>query len=109
MSLNSSLVDDEPPTVQCSDFTESAPIGSGGIQVNFPVPIATDNSGTVNLVSSTSSPGDFFVTGTTLVAYFYSDPSGNTAQCSFNVVVVEGKINKLPSSPIVKAYLTISV
>ncbi|XP_071824324.1 uncharacterized protein [Apostichopus japonicus] len=82
-------VDDEPPQVVCIDFTAVAPINSGGIVVDFPAPTATDNSGTASVVSSTATPGVFFRTGDTTVTYIFSDPSGNSAQCSFVVTVEE--------------------
>ncbi|KAJ8038333.1 Hyalin [Holothuria leucospilota] len=82
-------VDNIPPTLQCDDTTESAPGGSGGMSVIFSEPIVTDNSGTVIVLFQSASPGDFFMTGTTEVTYIYADPSGNTGQCVFNVIVTE--------------------
>ncbi|PIK52768.1 hypothetical protein BSL78_10343 [Apostichopus japonicus] len=87
-------VDDEPPQVVCIDFTAVAPINSGGIVVDFPAPTATDNSGTASVVSSTATPGVFFRTGDTTVTYIFSDPSGNSAQCSFVVTVEESEYIK---------------
>ncbi|XP_071823795.1 uncharacterized protein [Apostichopus japonicus] len=82
-------VDDEPPQIVCIDFTAVAPINSGGIAVDFPEPTATDNSGIASVVSSTVTPGVFFRTGDTTVTYIFSDPSGNSAPCSFVVTVEE--------------------
>ena len=45
-----------------------------------------DYSGFVT-VTSTSSPNDTFSIGSTEVSYTAIDPSGNTAQCNFTVIV----------------------
>ncbi len=54
-------------------------------------PTATDNSGVVTLSQRTHAPGSFFVVGTTAVTYTYVDGSGNSAQCTFDVRVIERK------------------
>ena len=53
---------------------------------------ATDNSGVVNRVSRSHSPGGFFTPGRTEVVYVFEDPSGNSVRCSLFVTVDEGKI-----------------
>ena len=69
----------------------------GGTIVTWIEPIATDNSGIVSLQSKTRAPGQFFVVGSTPVVYIFVDGNGNTAECTFNVIVTEGKSNALSS------------
>lgn len=85
------LVDTRPPDISGpDDMTVTIPLNQGGTNVNFVPPTATDNSGTVTLVSSSHNPGDYFQTGTTTVTYIFRDPTGNTSPYSFDVVVQEG-------------------
>ena len=76
--------------VQCpADVASVIPIGFTGTTVTWDPPIVSDDSGMTNLVSVTRSPGDYFTVGMTDVTYTYSDNNGNTASCTFQVVVVE--------------------
>ena len=76
--------DSEDPVISCPGtvFAGCDPV------VNYPVPTATDNCPgvTVSLVSGPPSGGTFS-TGTTTVTYEATDASGNTASCSFDVVL----------------------
>ena len=54
--------------------------------VSWTAPTATDNSGTQTLTSD-YNPGDSFPIGTTTVTYTSTDAAGNTATCSFDVIV----------------------
>ncbi|XP_070550048.1 hyalin-like [Ptychodera flava] len=56
------------------------------VQVSWILPNASDNSGTV-LVSGSHEPGTEFTVGITTVSYEAEDPTGNTANCEFNVTV----------------------
>ena len=61
-------------------------------QVTWQEPSAIDNSGTATLQSQTHQPGQTFPMGPTDVTYIFTDPSGNTVDCSFTVTVTrEGK------------------
>ncbi|XP_072172386.1 uncharacterized protein [Diadema setosum] len=84
-------VDSTPPTVNVNNgnIVRQVEFGSTGTTVTYTEPTATDNSGTVFLVSRTAQPGDFFPLGSTVVEYVFSDPSGNTATGTFTVTVVE--------------------
>jgi gliding motility-associated-like protein len=55
-------------------------------KVSWTPPVATDNCGAVTLTSN-HQPGDIFPGGKTVVTYTATDVSGNTATCSFNVIV----------------------
>ena len=59
--------------------------------ISWTAPTATDNSGTQTL-TSTHNPGDSFPIGTTTVTYTATDAAGNSANCSFDVIVV-GKLS----------------
>ncbi len=77
-----------PPVIRnCpSDKTETT--STGVAQVTWTEPSATDNSGIEPIVSRSHAPGSsFFVGTTTVVTYTFSDLSGNTARCTFNVIV----------------------
>lgn len=84
-------VDNTPPVVRCGpDITEAIPSSTVGLAISFPECTATDDSGAVVLVSRTHVPGDFFTTGSVIVTYTFTDPSGNTASGSFRITVLEG-------------------
>ncbi|MDP6908411.1 MAG: HYR domain-containing protein, partial [Flavobacteriales bacterium] len=78
------MVDAEDPVINCAGtvFAGCNPV------VNYALPTASDNclGVTVNLVSGPASGGTFSQ-GTTTVTYEAEDASGNTASCSFDVVV----------------------
>ena len=81
--------DDEPPTFLNRSMDIDVEIMDPGVNttvVNWTIPVASDNSKSVVVTPLTEEPGVFSV-GTTLIVYSASDPSGNTANCSFNVIV----------------------
>ena len=83
------FVDNENPVITNCPSTQTADVASGSstATVTWTEPTATDNSGTVTLDSDSNSGGSFSV-GTTPVFYTATDPSGNTATCTFDVVVI---------------------
>ena len=89
------------------DFTRTIPIGSSSVFVNWNIPSVTDNSGqTPTLGDPNRSPGQFQA-GTYFVAYQATDGSGNTADCTFTITVIqEGKF--FTDSPPVGFSFTIS-
>ena len=66
--------------------------GTGSVVVSWTPPTADDNCGTPAL-TSTHDPNDTFPVGTTTVTYTAEDSVGNTATCSF--VVMVNPINEL--------------
>ena len=81
-------VDNTPPVIeQLDDITITVSSGEAGAIVSWTEPTVSDDSGTVTLTSRTRSPNTFFPAGTTSVTYTYSDPSGNTASMTFNVII----------------------
>jgi len=83
--------DNVPPIITCpANITVGNNLGVCGAIVNYPTPTATDNSG-VAIVSSVGGflSGSTFSVGTTTVVYKATDPSGNSATCSFTVTVLD--------------------
>lgn len=73
-----------PPAIQCpADITLQGAPGAGSTTVNYPAPVASDNcSATVVCIPPS---GSAFPAGVTTVTCTATDPSGNTATCSFKV------------------------
>ena len=94
--MHFTAADIDPPTiVPINDTTAKVLFGSNGKIINWEEPHVDDNSGTATLKARTHSPGDFFPVGITHVTYIYADPSGNTANMTFNVDIIEkpGKVS----------------
>jgi hypothetical protein len=80
--------DTELPRITCpADILQAADIGRTDAIVNFSV-TATDNCGPATVVSSPPS-GSRFSLGTNLVTSVATDSSGNTASCTFLVIIVD--------------------
>lgn len=80
--------DNAAPVINCpGPQFRNADINSLGVNVNFTEPKATDNSGTAILINQSAQPDDTFKIGATSVTYTFEDPTGNTASCTFQVVV----------------------
>ena len=62
--------------------------------VTWKEPKAVDDSGTVTLTQRSNQPGSIFFTGTTHVVYTFCDPSGNIANCSFDVITKRCSVAK---------------
>ena len=87
------------PTVTCPDdttITGSAGPSGCGATYSWPTPNPTDNCGISSLTPTVPS-GSYFNPGLTTVIYTATDIAGNTAQCSFNVMVN-------PPAPVTASY-----
>ena len=73
------------------NIVDSVQLGVPGKIVTWEEPTSNDNSGVSSMTSRTHAPGTFFLVDVTTVTYVFSDESGNTAECSFTVNIVEGK------------------
>ncbi|UJP64393.1 HYR domain-containing protein [Mongoliitalea daihaiensis] len=86
------LVEDtQVPTITCpEDIRLLVAFGSSGAIVTYALPNTADNCGTpeLTLIEGLES-GSAFPIGTTVVRYEARDAAGNTAECSFNVIVTE--------------------
>jgi uncharacterized repeat protein (TIGR01451 family) len=83
------VTDEEAPAISCPQdiVVNESPAGSGSANVSFSTS-ASDNSGQVRVDCNPDS-GSSFPVGITSVTCTASDPSGNTAACTFNVEVKE--------------------
>ena len=82
------FIDVEDPVITGTspDKIENTDSGRATAMVTFSKPSASDNSGTVDLRCTHTSPFDFPI-GVTMVMYTATDPSSNTATTSFSVTV----------------------
>lgn len=82
------VTDAENPTFAGCPTTinQNTDPGSCTALVNWTVPTASDNCSGLT-TSSSHSPGANFPIGTTTVTYTATDAAGNTAICTFNVVI----------------------
>jgi hypothetical protein len=82
--------DKEPPIVSCpSDISVNTAPGTCSAVVTYN-PTATDNCAGVQVTASPVS-GSTFAVGTTTVMVTATDASGNTATCSFKVIVKDNE------------------
>ncbi|XP_038068270.1 uncharacterized protein LOC119737763 isoform X5 [Patiria miniata] len=80
----------DPVVVNCpAGITRTILTGTGPIAVQFTEPVATDNTGVVNLVFNSHNSGDLFSAGETGVTFRFEDEAGNFANCIFTVIVNE--------------------
>ena len=63
------------------------PAGQTQQSVTWLEPTATDNDGQTPRVFRTHVPGQSFAAGVHTVSYQFTDQSGNTAVCSFDIIV----------------------
>ncbi len=82
------VTDSTPPSIVCPpDFTVIAPLGRISAVVNFSTPSAIDNCSIAAIACSPVS-GSILNLGTTIINCAAIDSSGNTATCSFSVVLL---------------------
>ncbi|MDT0644384.1 HYR domain-containing protein [Zunongwangia sp. F363] len=90
-SFTVTVEDEEVPELTCpSDIEQSADADICGAVVEFEMPSAVDNGGTVS-VEQTAGPasGEIFPVGVTTVEFTVTDEAGNTAVCSFTVTITD--------------------
>ena len=91
-SFNINVIDSELPTITCpSDITVTNDPGVCEAVVSWNPPTGADNCPGFSVTSS-HNPGDTFPVGTTVVTYVVTDNSGNQAQCSFNINVIDSEL-----------------
>jgi hypothetical protein len=100
------IQDKEPPKIQCpQDMVVTAcqsVTGACGAIVNYPAPIASDNSGSVAVTCNPPS-GSFFPCGVHTVVCTAFDRCQNATRCEFKIVVREAPPVRIvcPTNPIV--------
>ncbi len=89
-SFEVNIVDLETPEIlgTPADIVAVADTGSCGTNISWIEPTSTDNCSVQALISS-HNPGDFFITGTTVVSYTSQDPTGNITTTQFNVTILD--------------------
>jgi hypothetical protein len=89
-SFNVTVNDDENPvfTSTQGDINIDIPFDESSAIVTYPMPTATDNSGSVTITRTSGlASGSAFPVGTTTVTHQAEDDSGNKVLQSFNVIV----------------------
>ncbi|XP_041474432.1 fibronectin-like [Lytechinus variegatus] len=79
--------DTTPPAVMCPPDVNRVLESGNSVLIDVGQPIVSDNSGSVELVSSTLPAGNQFSIGTTMVTFTYRDPANNRASCSLFVLI----------------------
>eukprot|EP00057_Strongylocentrotus_purpuratus_P033534 XP_791737.3 PREDICTED: hyalin [Strongylocentrotus purpuratus] len=89
----STITDTIPPVVTCPpDIARSVLPGVTSLAVTFQSATATDDSGTVSLVSVNPPSGSSFPLGPTDVSFVFEDPSGNQGSCTFRITITTSTI-----------------
>ena len=89
--------DIEDPVISCpADIELDLPPYSTGQNVDYDPPVTSDNCG-VDSVDCQPPSGDLFPAGTTPVNCIVYDPTGNSATCSFNVILNEVSVLEVPT------------
>jgi hypothetical protein len=86
-SFTVTVVDAEAPIISCPAdvIATEDPMGSGGANVRFLEPSASDNCSGIAVITPPSD--SLFPVGTNIVTNTATDLAGNIATCKFNVVV----------------------
>ena len=81
-----------PPVIKGCPFRVggTALPGEDGVIATWTEPTATDDSGEPVKVARSHAPFTRFPLGPTRVVYYFTDSSGNRANCSFTVSIVTG-------------------
>lgn len=101
-SLTVTVDDGVPPVVVCPNDTTETAIDGCVAFVDLPLAQASDACSGIDTVFRVPD-GNSFVTGTTIVTYTAVDSSGNSATCSFSVMVFESTVpffTDCPAGPI---------
>ncbi|HST54146.1 MAG TPA: DUF5011 domain-containing protein, partial [Pyrinomonadaceae bacterium] len=100
------VVDTTPPVISCpADILADFDSGVNGAVVTYTAPVGTDScAGALTATQTAGLPsGATFPLGTTTNTFKVTDPSGNTASCSFKVTVALTSIIGLDSVSITGA------
>jgi gliding motility-associated-like protein len=88
-SFDVTVNDTQNPTITCpANITQVNDLGVCGANVTYVAPVGADNCpGSVTSLTAGQVSGTVFNVGTTTVTYEVVDASGNSAQCSFDVII----------------------
>ncbi|GGZ88109.1 HYR domain-containing protein [Algibacter mikhailovii] len=89
-------IDITPPTIQCiSNIESSVDTFTNEAIITYATPIGTDNNeGSITTQTAGIASGEKFPIGTTTNIFLVTDAAGNSAECSFDVIVTK----KAPST-----------
>ncbi len=92
-SFDVTVEDNESPEITCpGDITTGVDAGNCSAVVNYTPPVGTDNAPGSSTTQIAGLPsGSVFPVGTTTNTFEVTDASGNTATCSFDVVVEDNE------------------
>ena len=84
------VVDTTPPTISCPPSITIEPTCPSGAVGNYTLPTGVDSCAATVNITRTGGPasGSIFPIGTTQVTHSATDPSGNSASCSFTITVL---------------------
>jgi hypothetical protein len=90
------ISDNQLPTITCpANVSASNSVGACSAVVTFTAPVGTDNCpSAITIQTAGLASGAAFPVGTTTNAYRVTDASGNSATCSFTVIISD---NQLPT------------
>ena len=98
-SFNVIVEDKSTPAIsQCPGNIEVTTNASCETTVTWQVPVVSDNCGSFTTTSNFQS-GDVFPLGVTEIVYTATDNEGNTANCTFNVVVKNENLPTIEGCP----------
>ncbi|HXJ56015.1 MAG TPA: immunoglobulin-like domain-containing protein, partial [Verrucomicrobiae bacterium] len=91
ISRTVNVVDTTSPSIVCPPAQVAEATSPSGAQVNYPAPSVSDTCDANPTVVCTPPSGSTFPVGTTTVNCTATDASGNTAPCSFQVIVTSAQ------------------
>ncbi|UKN00093.1 HYR domain-containing protein [Paracrocinitomix mangrovi] len=100
-SFDVTVNDNEAPTITCpADITVNNDPGVCGAIVTYTLPNGLDNCpGATTILTAGQASGTLFPVGTTTVSYQVTDASGNTASCSFDIIVIDNEVPTITCPP----------
>jgi len=95
-AMTVTILDNEDPEITCpTDIAVNTDAASCDAVVNYTAPVGTDNcTGESTALTAGLGSGSTFPLGTTTEEYTVTDGSGNTASCSFNIIISD---NEMPT------------
>lgn len=92
-SFDITVIDIENPTISCpANITQDNDIGECGALISYTSPAISDNcTGSVLTQTAGLNSGSLFPIGTTTNTFIVTDPAGNTASCSFDIIIIDAE------------------
>lgn len=91
-SFTITVNDTQSPVFNCtSNIVTTIDTGMCTATINYTVPVATDNCTTTTTLTSGQPSGSAFNIGSHMVTYTSTDGAGNTASCTFSIMVTDNE------------------